>query len=77
MSHGLIEPIPGAPALTQLDDWKSGAKRLREGEKAFVSEAPRGQLYELFPDLPALSTTDLTCCRGSPREKIHGACGHF
>jgi hypothetical protein len=29
MSHGLTEPIPGAPALPQLDDWKPGAQRLR------------------------------------------------
>lgn len=29
MSHGLTEPIPGAPALPQLDDWKPGATRLR------------------------------------------------
>lgn len=29
MSHGLTEPIPGAPALPQLDDWKPGAVRLR------------------------------------------------
>jgi hypothetical protein len=29
MSHSLTEPIPGAPALAQLDDWKPGAARLR------------------------------------------------
>lgn len=29
MSHGLTDPIPGAPALPQLDDWKPGAARLR------------------------------------------------
>lgn len=29
MSHGLTEPIPGAPPLPQLDDWKPGAVRLR------------------------------------------------
>ncbi|MBI2751197.1 MAG: DUF1569 domain-containing protein [Burkholderiales bacterium] len=29
MSHGLTEPIPGAPVLTQVDDWKPGALRLR------------------------------------------------
>lgn len=29
MRHGLTEPIPGAPALPQLDDWRPGADRLR------------------------------------------------
>jgi Protein of unknown function (DUF1569) len=29
MSHGLTEPIPGAPALAQTDDWKPAAQRLR------------------------------------------------
>jgi hypothetical protein len=29
MSHGLTDPIPGAPALTQSDDWKPAAQRLR------------------------------------------------
>ena len=29
MRHGLTEPIPGAPALPQLDDWTPGAERLR------------------------------------------------
>jgi predicted component of type VI protein secretion system len=29
MSHGLAEPIPGAPALTLQGDWKPAAQRLR------------------------------------------------
>ncbi len=29
MTHGLTEPIPGAPALVQADDWKPGSLRLR------------------------------------------------
>ncbi len=29
MSHGLTEPIPGAPVLQQQDVWKPGADRLR------------------------------------------------
>ncbi|MEY2952703.1 MAG: hypothetical protein RLZZ401_790 [Pseudomonadota bacterium] len=29
MSHGLTEPIPGAPPLTQTEDWQAGAQRLR------------------------------------------------
>jgi hypothetical protein len=30
MSHGLAEPIPGAPALAAGSDWKPGAVRLRQ-----------------------------------------------
>lgn len=29
MTHGLSDPIPGAPALQQLQTWQSGAARLR------------------------------------------------
>ena len=29
MTHGLSEPIPGAPALQQLPTWQTGAVRLR------------------------------------------------
>jgi len=29
MSHGLTDVIPGAPVLTQADDWKPGSQRLR------------------------------------------------
>lgn len=37
MSHGLTEPIPGAPALPQLEDWRTGAMRLRTAVKRFQS----------------------------------------
>jgi hypothetical protein len=30
MNHDLAEPIPGAPALTAIPDWRPGAQRLRE-----------------------------------------------
>jgi len=30
MSHGLAEPIPGAPALAAGSDWRPGAVRLRQ-----------------------------------------------
>ena len=36
MSHGLTEPIPGAPALTQNEDWKPGAQRLRAAVGRFM-----------------------------------------
>ena len=39
MSHGLTEPIPGAPALPQLDDWKPGAARLRAAITRFQAHA--------------------------------------
>lgn len=29
MSHSLSEPIPGAPALEQVSDWRAGSLRLR------------------------------------------------
>jgi hypothetical protein len=35
MSHGLTEPIPGAPALLQADDWKPGVARLRTAVQRF------------------------------------------
>jgi Protein of unknown function (DUF1569) len=37
MSHGLTDPIPGAPALAQPDDWKPGALRLRTAIARFNS----------------------------------------
>ena len=37
MGHGLTEPIPGAPALPQLDDWRPGATRLRAAVARFQS----------------------------------------
>jgi hypothetical protein len=35
MSHGLAEPIPGAPALGAGSDWKPGAIRLRQAITRF------------------------------------------
>lgn len=35
MSHGLTEPIPGAPALTQQAAWQPGAQRLRAAIERF------------------------------------------
>ena len=35
MSHSLIEPIPGAPALPQVTDWKPGVVRLRTAVQRF------------------------------------------
>jgi hypothetical protein len=35
MSHGLTEPIPGAPALPQTTDWKPGVVRLRTAVQRF------------------------------------------
>jgi hypothetical protein len=35
MSHGLAEPIPGAPALTASADWKPAAARLRQAITRF------------------------------------------
>lgn len=37
MSHGLTEPIPGAPQLAQLPDWQPGAARLRAAVTRFQS----------------------------------------
>jgi len=37
MSHGLTEPIPGAPALPQVEDWKPGAARLRAAIGRFAA----------------------------------------
>ncbi len=37
MSHSLTEPIPGAPALTQLGDWKPASTRLRNAITRFNS----------------------------------------
>jgi hypothetical protein len=46
MGHGLTEPIPGAPALAQLDDWKPGASRLRLAVQRF--QAHSGALQPHF-----------------------------
>ena len=39
MSHGLIEPIPGAPALPQSEDFKPGIVRLRSAVQRFQAYA--------------------------------------
>ena len=39
MHHGLTEPIPGAPVLPQLDDWKPGAARLRAAIARFQAHS--------------------------------------
>ena len=55
MSHGLDEPIPGAPALTPQGDWKSAANRLRAAIARF--EANTGPLKPHFA-YGALSKTE-------------------
>ena len=55
MSHGLTEPIPGAPALTQQEAWKPGALRLRAAIARFQSHT--GPLQPHFA-YGALSRTD-------------------
>jgi hypothetical protein len=55
MSHGLTEPIPGAPALTQQDAWKPGALRLRAAIARF--QAHTGPLQPHFA-YGALSRAD-------------------
>ncbi len=39
MSHGLTEPIPGAPALTTVSDWHPAAQRLRAAITRFNGHA--------------------------------------
>jgi hypothetical protein len=39
MSHGLTEPIPGAPALPQSEDFKTGIVRLRSAVQRFQAYA--------------------------------------
>lgn len=46
MSHGLDEPIPGAPALTRQGDWKPAAARLRSALLRF--DAHQGALKRHF-----------------------------
>lgn len=46
MHHGLTDPIPGAPALPQRDDWKPGAQRLRAAVLRF--QAHTGALQPHF-----------------------------
>jgi hypothetical protein len=46
MSHGLAEPIPGAPSLSAGADWAPGAIRLRRAITRFDSH--QGQLQPHF-----------------------------
>lgn len=46
MTHGLAEPIPGAPALTLQGDWKPAAQRLRTALLRF--DAHTGALQPHF-----------------------------
>jgi len=55
MSHGLTEPIPGAPALPQTPDWKPGVVRLRNAVQRFQHHT--GALQPHFA-YGALSHTD-------------------
>ena len=55
MTHGLTEPIPGAPALPQVDGWKPGVARLRTAVQRF--QAHTGPLQPHFA-YGALSRTD-------------------
>ena len=55
MSHGLTEPIPGAPQLAQLEDWQPGAARLRAAVTRF--QAHTGALQPHFA-YGALSRAD-------------------
>ena len=57
MSHGLDEPIPGAPALTTQGDWKLSAIRLRAAVNRF--EAHTGPLKPHFA-YGALSKPEFT-----------------
>lgn len=41
MSHGLSEPIPGAPLLPQTYEWRPGVVRLRTAVKRFQSYTGR------------------------------------
>lgn len=55
MTHGLTDPIPGAPALTQGDDWKPASLRLRAAITRFNGH--RGALKPHFA-YGALSRAD-------------------
>ena len=57
MSHGLGEPIPGAPPLTPQGDWKPAANRLRAAIARF--EANTGALKPHFA-YGALSKAEFT-----------------
>jgi hypothetical protein len=55
MTHGLTDPIPGAPALPQGEDWKPGVARLRSAVQRF--QAYSGPLKPHFA-YGALSRSD-------------------
>jgi len=55
MTHGLTEPIPGAPVLPQVDGWKPGLARLRTAVQRF--QAHTGPLQPHFA-YGALSRSD-------------------
>lgn len=55
MTHGLTDPIPGAPALPQAEDWKPGVVRLRATVQRF--QAHTGPLQPHFA-YGALSRSD-------------------
>jgi hypothetical protein len=57
MSHGLSEPIPGAPALGAGADWRPGAVRLRAAIARFAGH--QGPLKPHFA-YGALSKTDFS-----------------
>lgn len=55
MTHGLTDPIPGAPLLPQPEDWKPGVARLRTAVQRF--QAYSGPLKPHFA-YGALSRSD-------------------
>jgi hypothetical protein len=61
MSHGLDEPIPGAPALTTSADWKPAALRLRRAIARFNDHS--GVLKPHFAYGP-LSKTEFSLAHG-------------
>ena len=61
MSHGLDQPIPGAPSLAAGADWKPAAQRLRRAITRF--EAHEGPLQPHFA-YGALSKADFALAHG-------------
>ena len=51
MSHGLAEPIPGAPGLRAGADWRPAAARLRQAIARFDSHAAKLQPHFAYGDL--------------------------
>lgn len=52
MSHGLDEPIPGAPPLDISADWKPAARRLRAAIARFQSHPSALKPHFAYGDLP-------------------------